>query len=250
MNQQLEELFQKGAQYYTPSRTATIAPGESETLRYTGLNSRQYGVNRFIVGGTGLTDVVATAKFNNGKDTKFEDIQLATLRNLFINRSLRGAFIIDDSTDMYITLTNQGDEEHTVNIQLVGYDDVQLNKKKADYENRGIPFPKPEFVFANTEVPAGVTSKRLSVSLPAYPLRLYRIAVSSDDPSSVMVSLRQDQVRIKPETFLTQINDEFKNMDIILPQNLKANIPFDIFLRNTDTGNDHSFSFLAETYKI
>lgn len=251
MNQALEELIKNGAQYYTPARTVELAAGETKTLTFKGLNSRAYGVNRFIIGGLGLTDVTATAQLNKGKkETIFEDIQLATLRNLFLDRSLRGVFTIDAGTDMNIILTNNGGTARTVNVQLNGYDDQHLQKKQEDYSSRGFTFPEPEFVFVSDEIPAATTSKRISVPLPSYPLRLYRIATSSDSPENLMLSIRQDQVRIKPEVFISQVNDEFANMDIILPQNLKASVPFEIFVRNLDEENDHSFSFLAETYKI
>ncbi|PKD43754.1 hypothetical protein [Rhodohalobacter barkolensis] len=247
---QIDQLIENGAQYFTPARTVEIPGGESRTITFSGLSSRRYGVNRFIVAGTSMTKILATAKFNNGKDTKFENIQLAAIRNLFLNRSLRGAFTIDDSTEMYLTLTNTDSQAHTVNVQLVGYDDAHLQHKQEEYQNRGLPFPNPEFVFVSKEVAAGATAQRISVALPAYPLRLYRISVASDADNQLLMSFRQDQVRIKPEVFVSQINDEFQNMDIILPQNLQANVPFDLIVTNLDSANAHRFSFLAETYKI
>lgn len=246
----VDQLLEKGAQYFTPARTVELAAGQSKVVTFTGLNSRRYGVNRFLVAGTNLTEVTATAKFNNGKDTKFEDIQLQTLRNLFLHRSLRGAFIIGDSTEMFLTLTNNGTGSNTVNVQLVGYDDVHLQHKQDERKARGVEFPQPEFVFASETITAGATAQRISIKLPAFPLRLYRIAASSDAPNQLLISFRQDQTRIKPEVFLTQVNDEFLDMDIILPQNLQANIPFDLFVKNLDGANTHTLSFLAETYKI
>lgn len=246
---QLDQLIDNGAQYFTPTRTVELPANESKTVTYSGLNSRRYGVNRFLVAGTSLTEVTATAKFNNGKDTKFEDIQLATLRNLFLNRSLRGAFVIDDATEMHLTLTNHSGQSQTVNLQLVGYDDIHLQSKVDEYKRRGLTFPEPEFVFLSAEVDAGISSQQFSIPLPAYPLRLYRIAISSDANEHLLMSFRQDQVRIKPESFVSQINDEFLNMDIILPQNLQSNIPLDLYVRNLDSSS-HRFSLLAETYKI
>lgn len=251
MNTQLDELL-KEAQYYTPSKTVTIAAGDEKTVKFIGLNSRRYGVNRILPGGDSLTEVTATVKFNNGRDTKFEDIHLQTLRNLFLNRSLRGAFEIKDSTEMLVTLKNNGDGDNTVNLQLIGYDNAHLQKKQDQYSDNGRKFPQPEFVYIpRTEVSAGATQERIQVDLPAYKLRLYRLAIGTEDTGdNLLVSIKQDQVRIKPEVYLNQINDEFSNMDIILPQTLQAHTPLDLFVTNNDGVNPHHISLLAECYKI
>lgn len=251
MNTQLDELLKK-AQYYTPSKTVTLAAGADKTINFTGLNSRRYGVNRILPGGSSLTDVVATVSFKNGDNTKFKEVHLQTLRNLFLNRSLRGAFEIEDSTKMQVKLKNYGGAENTVNVELIGYDNEHLQKKQDQYKENGKQFPKPEFVYIpRTQVAADANEVRLSVDLPAYKLRLYRIALGTEDTGdNLRVSMKQDQVRIKPEVYLDQINDEYRSMDIILPQTLQAHTPFELFVTNEDAANPYHISMLAECYKI
>jgi hypothetical protein len=251
MNKQLDEL-QQVASYYTPSKTVTLAAGEEKDIIYRGLNSRRYGVNRILVGGTSLTDVVATASFNNGRDKKFENVHLSTLRTLFFHRSLRGAFEIGDSTEMKLTLKNLGAGENTVNVMLVGYDDAHLQLKQDQYAENQCAYPQPEFIYIeHTAVPAATQKRRISVKLPAYPLRLYRMAMGVDDAGdNLLVSVRQDQVLIKPEIFVDQLNDEFSNMDIILPQTLQAHTPFDLYVTNTSPDTAYHVSLLAECYKL
>lgn len=250
MNKQLQALLDKGAQYYTPSRTLTLEADAEETLRFSGLNANRYGVNRFMIGGDGLTDVIATASFNNGRDDKFEDVQLQALRNLFLSRSLRGALVIDDGNEMFLTLKNQGSTERTVNVELIGYDSEHLQEKIEQYRGSDSRLPEPEFIYTTQTIPAGSTQRRISISVPSYPLRLYRMAISSDSEDNIRVSIRQDRTRIKPEVFLSQINDEFRDKDIILPTTLDAHVPFDLFVTNTDEADNHTISFIAECYKI
>lgn len=251
MNTQLDQLL-KEATYFTPSKTVTLAADAETTIKFSGHNSNRYGVNRFLAGGSGLDEIVATASFNQGNDDKFVNIHLGCLNTLFENRSLRGAFEIGANTDMYLTLKNTGAAEHTANVQLIGYDDKHLEKKEQQYEGRDIPFPKPEFVFLpNTQIPAGADSVRYSINLPAYKLRLYRLAFgTNDNADNLSISIRQGSTRIKPEVFISQANSEFKNMDIILPQTLQAHTPFDLFVSNADGANPYQLSMLAECYKL
>lgn len=249
MNSQLEQLLEQ-AQYYTPSKTVTLGAGSSQALTFTGLNGQPYGVNRLLPGGTGLDQVTATLAFNNGRDKRFEDVQLATLRTLFGARSLRGAIIIGRGTNVQVTLTNNDTVSHQVNFSLIGYDSAQLQQKQQSYQDSGLEFPKPEFVYITETIPAGAGQQRFSVNLPAYRLRLYRMAASTTGPEEeIRLSIRQDKTRIKPEVFLGQLNDEFRQKDIILPRTLASHTPFDLFVTNTGSAA-HQVSFLAECYRI
>ncbi|MFH5833734.1 hypothetical protein [Halalkalibaculum sp. DA384] len=249
MNTQLEQLLQQ-AQYYTPSKTITIESGKTNTLIFTGLNGNAYGVNRMLPGGSGLSQITATVAFNNGRDKRFEDVQLETLRNLFLARSLRGAIVIERGTEVIVTLTNNDSSDHQVNFSLVGYDSAHLHKKQASYRANGVKFPEPEFVYITETINAGVGQQRFSVNLPAYKLRLYRMAASTTGTDSeIRLSIRQGRTRIKPEVFLQQLNDEFRDKDIILPRTLQAHTPFDLFVTNSGA-SAHQVSFLAECYRI
>lgn len=249
MNTQLEQLLSK-AQYYTPSKKVELAAGETKTVKFQGLNASRYGVNRLSIGGTGLDHVTATLAFNNGRDAKIEETSLSALRKLFLARSLRGALIIEKGTELFVTLTNTDGNGHTVNISLIGYDDVHLEQKMTSYQDNGVEFPSPEFVYITKEIASGVGQQRFSVNLPAYKLRLYRMAASTTgNQDEIQLSIRQDRTRIKPEVYLSQINDEFEDKDIILPATLQAHTPFDLFVTNTG-GGSHRVSFIAECYRI
>lgn len=249
MNNQLEQLLSQ-AQYYTPSRKVTLAAGESKTVTFQGLNAKRYGVNRLTIGGTGLSDVTATLAFNNGRDKKIENVQLSALRRLFLARSLRGALIIENGTELFVTLTNNGATGHTINLQLIGYDDAHLTHKMQSYQANNLNFPAPEFVYITKTIASGIGQQRFSVNLPSYGLRLYRMAASTTgDEDEIQLSIRQDRTRIKPESFLSQLNDEFEDKDIILPATLQPQTPFDLFVTNTG-GTNHTVSFIAECYRI
>lgn len=249
MNKQLDELLKK-ASYYTPSKQTTLGAGATKSLTFTGLNGKPFGVNRILPGGTGLEQITATIAFNNGRDKVFEDVSLAALRNLFTSRSLRGAIEIERGTKVEVELINNDAAEHSPIVSLVGYDDAHLQQKKESYESNNVPFPKPEFVYITESIASGVEQQRLSVNLPSYKLRLYRMAASTTGTDEeIRLSVRQGQTRIKPQVFLPQINDEFRDMDIILPQTLQAHTPFDLFVSNTGASS-HTVSFIAECYKL
>lgn len=253
MNKQLEKLLQD-AEYYTPAKTVTLdaAGGSNDevTLRYTGLDGRRYGVNRFLPGGTGLDHIKATASFNNGRDDKFEDVQLGALRSLFQARTLRGALPIDKGTELFITLKNTDTSSHEVNFQIVGYDDAHMQQKIDSYADNGATFPEPEFVYITETIPSGSGQQKFTVNLPSYPLRLYRMAANTNgNEDEIKLSIRQERTRIKPEVFINQLNDEFRDKDIILPRTLKPSTAFDLYVTNTGTSS-HEVSFIAECYKI
>ncbi|TYP92088.1 hypothetical protein LX73_2335 [Fodinibius salinus] len=255
MKNSKEQLIKK-ASYYTPAKSVELdasgGANDEQTIKFTGLDNELYGVNRFLAGGTGLNEVVATASFNNGRDDKFEEIHLNCLNQLFMNRSLRGALPIQRGDEMFLTLKNTGANPHIVNTEIIGFDDFQLQQKRQKYESNGGQFPKPEFVYLkNTTIPAGTTKSKFSISLPSYKLRLYRMAFATDDPGqNLTVAIRQARKKIKPEVYISQLNNEFKNMDIILPQTLAASTPFDLFVSNADGANSYQLSMLAECYKI
>jgi len=255
MNTQLEKLLQQ-AEYYTPAKSATLdakgGANEETDLVFTGLDSNPYGVNRFLVGGDGLNEVVATASFNNGRDDKFEDVHLSCLNQLFGNRSLRGALTIGRGDKMIFNVKNTGNSQHTINNMLVGYDDAQLQQKIKKYESRNTKFPEPEFVYlSNTQIAAGADTVKYSIKLPSYKLRLYRMAfATNDNGDNLTVSIQQGRSQIKPEVYISQLNEEFSNMDIILPQTLQANTPFDLFVSNADGANPYQLSMLAECYRL
>lgn len=244
----------KSAAYYTPAQLVTLAAGASQDITFTGLNGNRYGLNRMLFGGANLENIQVTAKLNKGRQTIIEDVQAAALRQLFLNRSLRGAFVIDPGTQLEITLTNNGAASQTVNAEIAGYTEEHLKYMEQQYSCKQLPFPKPYLVYGSDTVPAGNPSYRISMVLPAFPIRLYRMAVSSDSPgnltATVDMSTGKSKTTVKPEVFIDQINDEFNTMDIIKPVDLEASVPFEFYLKNLDGANDHTFSFVAECYQV
>jgi len=245
------ELIQKG-KYFTPAQQITVPANGSISVDFQGYNGRIYGLNRFIIGGSSLESILATAKLINtdGKTTIFENIQLNVIQQLFLARSLRGAFIIEPQTQLELTLTNVTGADIDVNVELAGYSDVQLNNLKAQYECKGASFPKPVLVSTKVDVAAGATDSIAKLSLPASKLRLYRMALRSDSDANIQVKVRYNKYYIKPLVYLSQINDEFKHMDMILPIDLESTTPFELYLTNLDGAALHTVSFLAETYKV
>jgi hypothetical protein len=139
-----------------------------------------------------------------------------------------------------------------VNVELLGYDNLHLKHKKQQYAAGGHKWPEPEFVFLpNTQIAAGVTKKNIKIKLPDFPLRLMRIAFGTDDTgNNLRVAIRQGDEKIKPETYISQINNEFSSMDIVMPRDLNPRTAFELFVTNDDGANPYQLSMLAECYKI
>jgi len=242
----------KQAVYYTPSQQVTVPANGTATATFQGYNGNLYGLNRFLIGGSSLSSILVTAQMKNsdGELTLFKNIQLNVLQELFLSHSLRGAYPIEEQTLLDLTFTNTSGADIDVNMELVGYSKVQLENLKKKYECNNAIFPKPIFIYAQQSIAASATDSIVKVTLPASKLRLYRMALKSDSDADIQVKIRHNRTYIKPLVYLSQINDEFKNLDIILPIDLDPTTPFELFVTNLDGVNAHTVSFLAETYKV
>ena len=241
-----------GALYYTPSVTLTVPANGSVSSDLQGYNANLYGLNRILIGGSNLSSINVSAELNGepGNPTILEPVQANALQNLFAYRSLKGAIPIKNRTNLHLTLENTSATDQTVNVQIIGYTQEHYNALKSSYQARGSKFPEPYFVQGQLTLNAGATNAKLAITLPAAKLRLTRMALGSDSDSDIMLKIRQDKHYIKPQVFLSQINDEFRDMDIILPYDLEPRKPFEIYFDNLDTVNPHTVSFIAETYKV
>ena len=248
------QLIQQGV-YYTPTIQKTVAAGATESFTFQGYNAQLYGLNRILprlVSGNPY-DFLVTAKilYSQGPTTLFENVSMDALQAMFAARSLRGALFIEEQTELEIDVQNTSGTDAVVNMQILGYDSVQLGQVQQQYAIQNKPYPRPLFISApNTSIAASAVSTVVSVTLPKQRLRLYRMAMGSDSPQSLSLKIRQNTVYIKPQVLVSQINDEFKYMDIILPIELDSRIPFRLYVDNLDTVNAHNLSFLAETYMV
>lgn len=254
MNRQeiLKLINDPRAVYYTPAVTLDVPAGGSATTDLQGYNSGLYGLNRILIGGSNLSSINVSAELNGepGNPTILEPVQANALQNLFAYRSLKGAIPIKNRTNLHLTLSNTSASTIKVNVQIVGYTAEHYHALKDSYQARGITFPQPYFVQGQITLAAGATNSKLAITLPAAKLRLTRMALGSDSDSNIMLKIRQDKHYIKPQVFLSQINDEFRDMDIILPYDLEPRKPFEIYFDNLDGANPHTVSFIAETYKV
>ena len=248
------QLIQQGV-YYTPTVQQTVAAGATGTFTFQGYNAQIYGLNRILprLGSGNPYDFLVTAKilYSQGPTTLFENVSMDAVQNLFAARSLRGALFIEEQTELEIDVQNTSAVDAVVNVELLGYAATQLEQVQQQYALQNKPFPRPLFISApNTSIAAGATSSIVSVTLPKQRLRMYRMAMGSDSPASLSLKIRQNTVYIKPQVLVSQITDEFKYMDIILPIELDSRIPFRLYVDNLDSVNAHNLSFLAETYMV
>ncbi|HYW94662.1 MAG TPA: hypothetical protein VE870_03680 [Bacteroidales bacterium] len=248
------QLIQQGV-YYTPNVQQSVGSGATETFTLQGYRGLQYGLNRILIGldGGNLYDFEVTAKilYNQGTTILFSSITADAIQNMFLARSLRGPFIIDEQTNLEIDVKNTSGTSQVVNVEILGYADVQLQNLRAEYAAQGKALPRPYLLgITITSIPAGTSNKQITVTLPRQFLRLYRMSIGSDAPNSLSVKIRQNTTYIKPQVLASQINEEFKHMDIILPVQLDSRIPFQLFVDNLDTVNAHNISFFAETYMV
>ncbi|HYW95032.1 MAG TPA: hypothetical protein VE870_05550 [Bacteroidales bacterium] len=254
------QLIQRGV-YYTPSAQETVTAGSTHTFSFQGYRGLKYGLNRILISlaGGNLYDFLVSARilYSSGTVSLFptnpkdSGISADALNDMFLGRSLRGAFIIDEQTSMEIDVQNTSASDQTVNVQIMGYADVQLESLQADYAGQGKTFPRPFFIsYPNTSIAAGTTNKQLPITLPRQSLRLYRMFVGSDSPGNLSLKIRQNTIYIKPQVLASQLNDEFRYMDIILPIDLDSRIPFQLYVDNLDVVNAHDISFIGETYIV
>lgn len=245
------QLIEQG-KYYTPSQLVTVPANGTATATFQGYNGNKYGLNRFIIGGSSLESIEVTATLLQGvnEPTLFSKVQANCLQQLFLYRSLRGAFIIPEQIRLQLSFTNTSGTDIQINVQLVGYTSLQLDNQLNLYKQKCVDFPKPLLLSANASIAAAADDQLVTVTLPSQKLRMYRMAIRSDSDSNLLVKIRQEDTYIKQQIFISQINDEFNDMDIILPFDINSNVPFQLYFTNLDGANAHEVTFLAETYIV
>lgn len=251
----------KQAVYYTPSQSVTVGSGLTSYLTFQGYDGDLYGLNRILIGGASLSSLQVTASIlygkgtvtmfgGNGSSASANPIQANAIQNLFKARSLRGAYPIEEQTELQLAITNTSGASITANFSIVGYSKVQFENQKRSYAAQGLLYPQPYIISCQDAVPAGATDYEIPIILPKQTLRLYRMAMGSDSDANITLSIRQNRTYIKPTVYLSQINDEFTYMDIILPIEINSRLPFRLYVNNLDGVNAHTVSFIAETYIV
>lgn len=237
------------AQYHAPAQTVEVAGNSTESIKLSGRNANRYGLNRILIGGADLQNIRVTLKVNNGRNIIFENVVATAINNLFQNRSIRGAIIIERGTEAEFVVENTSGSAQTVNVKILGYDQYQLQAKLDKYAASGVPFPEPHFIYATKSVPGSVSSDRTEISLPDYDIRLYRIGLSTSANNALIHRFKQNNLTLIDETFADQLITEFKNMEIIEPIDLDPRHAFDMLTENV-TSSAVTVSLIAETYRV
>lgn len=248
MNTQINDK----AQYYSPSDTADILSGGTDTFEFRGLDGDIFAFNRINIGCEDMTKLnllTATAKLNKRRITLFEDVQLEALHRLFQYHSLRGGIVIEQNKTLELIITNNDPAALDIGIDLAGYDQPAYDRKKQQYEQRGEPYPEPTFLYATATIAAAADQQRVPLNLPVEDCILQRIIVSSTGDDFLKLSLNVDNTEIMPIRYVTQVNNQFQTMDIIDPLLIRRNLLVDAFVTNLDAVNPYDISIFCEAYK-
>lgn len=239
-------------QYYSPAKNINIASGATKEIEFRGLSGDPYLFNRINIGcnDPSKLNLVKAKGVLNKRDTIFKDVQLLAMQRLFTHRSLKGGYKIAKNKTLKITLENTAATALDISIDLNGYDKVQYQHKLQQYEERGAKYPEPYFVYGTADIAAGADQQKVNLDLPTEDSILHRIAMSSGSDNNLRASFRVDNTDIMPERFISQVNDQFKDMDIIYPVKLNSDLPFNCLVSNLDAANGYEVSVLCEVYKV
>lgn len=232
---------------YNPARRITIPGNGEEPVLLQGKSAGLFGFTRILPYCSNMMGITVTAELNN-EFTIFKDVHLATIRQFFLNNELLGPYVIQEEQDLLLTLKNTTGGDLDANVQILGYDAPAMERLKSLYSQRGIPMPKPNFLYANEEIAADATNQVVEVPTKSVDLDLVRMAIRTSNDDDISASLQIYNETVKNQLFVQQINDEFDGGYQKVPIPVKKKVPFSILASNSDAGNARDFSFLGEAY--
>jgi hypothetical protein len=239
--------------YYSPSAVSTIANAAIADQEFRGLSADLFAFNKINIGcddPSKLNLIKVTAKLDEGRKTIFSDVHLLALQRLLKDRTLLGGFLIEASRKLVLSVTNNSGAQRVISIDLNGYDAPQYHAKVEKYEERGHPYPEPEFLYATATIQAGAVRQRVPINIPESATNLYRIAISSTSDDNLQVAFKVDNKELIPNRFVSAINDQFVNKEIVHPFLIDKRVPFEAQITNLDGANNYEISIICEAYKV
>lgn len=237
----------RGSQIHTPAQLFTIPASTAVSKTFQGLDGKAFGFNRMIIESTAPTQMRVKAVLNNDK-TIFDGVHISALKELFESKTLFAPFIIGDTNNLTITITDESGADQVANVMLAGYDHIALDAYQEYQMGKYGRITKPVFLYGSDTLTASQTRKLVEIPKKAVDVTFYSMAIGSDSLSNVLLSLNIYNDEIKSQVFASQINDEFRTMRSMIPYRLAATVPFRLFVTNRDAGNAHNISFIAEAY--
>lgn len=237
----------KDSEIYTPAQLFEVAGNGSVTKTFRGVSGHEFGFNRIIIGSTAPTQMRVKAVLNGDK-TIFDNVHISALKNLFLHRSLLSPFVIEDTNNLEITITDESGAAQKANVMLAGMDHIGLRAFRQHQVAKFGKVLKPVFLYGSDTINANQVDKQIEIKKKAKPVIFTGMQVGSDSLSNVLVSMAIDTDEIKSQVFAEQVNDEFLSMRSIIPYELSATVPFWLYATNLDGANPHNLSFIAEAY--
>lgn len=239
---------------FTPAGEITdLAAGATETLELEGYRNREYGVTQILGWSTSPSDVVVEITHNEGRDPWINTpgVSLPVLNRLFAQYELDVPLVIDRKKKVEITVENRGSSALDVAFSLPGLTYRNLDKRrKAVKQQNGGMVPKPRFIYAREEIPAGKNLHQVNLISDPPKLQFDRILAASQSEDDIKLRLREEGVTIMPMMRLALVNKQFEEGDSsVLAFTKSAESDFNAEVTNTDTTTAHEVSLLAAAYR-
>ena len=234
---------------FNPAKSVEIAPGASGEIIMNGMGGESFGVKRMLPYAKNMDKIFVSTRLNEDLYL-FRDIQLSAVHKLFKStQGLLAPFIIQKSNSLVFELKNTDPAQQTVNIEIVGYDHYALSKLQAIYRQIDAPMPQPRFLYGQATLVAGAVNSDMGVKSKSFDVEARRLAMSSDRPGDVTVSMKIYNTTIRNEVYIEQISDEFGQSYANVPFIVGSNVPFQVYASNKGASLAN-VSFLCEAYAV
>lgn len=232
---------------FNPAKSIVLEAGASGQITMNGMGGESFGVRRILPYAPNMDAIFVSARLNEDLYL-FRDLQLSVVRSLFKStQGLLGPFIIQKNNSLVFELTNAGLVQQTVNIEVIGYDHFGLSKLQSIYNEINAPLPQPRFLYGQAGLPAGAVNSDLGVKAKSIDVEVRRLAVSSDRPGDITLSMKIYNTTVRNEVFVEQLNDEFSRFYANVPFIVGSNVPFQVYASNRGA-TQANVSFLCEAY--
>lgn len=232
---------------FNPAKSVELEAGQSGVIIMNGMGGESFGVRRILPYASDMDAVFVSARLNEDLYL-FRDLQLSVVHRLFKStEGLLAPFIIQKSNSLAFELINRSSTSQIVNIQVVGYDHFGLSKLQAIYSEIGASMPQPLFLYGQASIAAGAINTDMGVKSKSVDVEVRRLAMSSDRPGAVTVSIKIYNTTVRNELFIEQLNDEFGRFYANVPFIVGSNVPFQVYASNNGDA-ENNVSFLCEAY--
>lgn len=200
---------------YSPSLTATVTAGGSDTITFRGRDALAYGVTGIYVQSDQADDVTYTAELEDGDKTLFRTISERTLRDFAENGMMPSPIIIPKKRDLTFTIANGAGSDAAVRIMLQGFVESQLAVIQAQQRKHFGFVPEIRFIYGSVETDDGDVFQPMDVTVPPGNWAFDRVAVgvranSAANRSGTIFRFRSGDYTVKQPASILQLRTQFR----------------------------------------